>query len=435
LARGRALLAKRLARRGVTMSAAALAASLAQKAAAGVPAALLSATIKVVTLVGAEQRMHLAAGAAILMKGVLRAMFISKLKKIAVGLLVLGIVALGGGVLQRLAVGQETTVERDAARAKQPSAAARKLSLGDSAPETVDKPKPTTGTNKPTPDSQGDNKAEISALVAEIAKLRLELKSAVEDIKKLEESVKTSLGTMPKRKSPFYRGRPASFWLEQFEDADPVLRVEAMEALGYLALKDNKLIAVLVTGLKDTDSDVGTKASLGLGRLPEATPALLELLKKETSADVLRLAVVAVGNIGPPAKVAVPALSKMLKMKECNVNEGAAIALGAIGPEAKSAIPFLIGALGDYISDVENRKKREGIQALKSGQDSTQGGEFGQGSFPSTLRWAIESIEPQLKGILPNDVEVRPNDDRPSEPTKMWRAGHDALKKKYQNSK
>src|SRR5262249_32060223 len=56
LARGRALLAKRLVRRGVGVSAASLAAALPQQAASGsLPAALLANTIKVSTLLAAGE--------------------------------------------------------------------------------------------------------------------------------------------------------------------------------------------------------------------------------------------------------------------------------------------------------------------------------------------------------------------------------------------
>ena len=99
LARGRVQLAKRLARHGLALSAGAVAAAVAQNAAAaGVPLPLVSSTVKAAALLVAAG--HLAAGVvsapvAALIEGVLTTMFLSKVKwglalAFAVGLLVTG---------------------------------------------------------------------------------------------------------------------------------------------------------------------------------------------------------------------------------------------------------------------------------------------------------------------------------------------------------
>src|SRR6266705_496258 len=78
LARGRKLLAKRLANRGVVLSA--LAAVVSQQAAsAAVPAALMSATVKAAVMIAAGQAMGagvVPAKVAILTEGVLKAMLL-----------------------------------------------------------------------------------------------------------------------------------------------------------------------------------------------------------------------------------------------------------------------------------------------------------------------------------------------------------------------
>jgi RNA polymerase sigma factor (sigma-70 family) len=98
LMRGRALLAKRLARHGLAVSGGALAAVLAQNvASAGVPASVVSATIEAATLLAAGQ----VAGAvsvkvAALTEGVLKTMLLDKLKgMVTVGLFV---AVLGAGL-------------------------------------------------------------------------------------------------------------------------------------------------------------------------------------------------------------------------------------------------------------------------------------------------------------------------------------------------
>ena len=64
----------------------------------------------------------------------------------------------------------------------------------------------------------------------------------------------------------------------------------------------------------------------------------MELLQDKNGA--VRLAAAwALGKIGPDAKTAVPALTKLLKDKRSDVRRAAAFSLGEIGPEAKTAIP------------------------------------------------------------------------------------------------
>jgi RND family efflux transporter MFP subunit len=85
LTRGRTLLAKRLQARGVALSVGVIAVALAAEAAsAGVPVALESSTARVAALVAAGQLAAVPTPAAALMKGVMKAMFIRKLK-LAIG--------------------------------------------------------------------------------------------------------------------------------------------------------------------------------------------------------------------------------------------------------------------------------------------------------------------------------------------------------------
>jgi RNA polymerase sigma factor (sigma-70 family) len=112
LTRGRALLAKRLARHGFAVSGSALAAVLSQNsAAAAVPTAVMSSTIKAVTLAGAGQVTAALASVevAALVQGVLRDMFLSKFRTMA-GLLVSVVLIAGGGLWgQHLVGGNDST--------------------------------------------------------------------------------------------------------------------------------------------------------------------------------------------------------------------------------------------------------------------------------------------------------------------------------------
>ncbi|HZY84394.1 MAG TPA: sigma-70 family RNA polymerase sigma factor [Gemmataceae bacterium] len=104
LARGRALLARRLAKCGVTLSAAALAA-LAREAQAAAPAPLANEAVRLGLLVAAGQVASVSMPVAGLSREVLKAMFLGKLKMVAATAVVLA--ALGaGGIAWQAGVGR-----------------------------------------------------------------------------------------------------------------------------------------------------------------------------------------------------------------------------------------------------------------------------------------------------------------------------------------
>jgi RNA polymerase sigma factor (sigma-70 family) len=97
LATGRKMLAKRLARCGVMLSGGALAAAVSPAAAAaGVPAALVGSTARAAALVAAGQLAGFAAPAVVLMKEVMKAMLVQKLRLVAGAVVVLVAAAIGG---------------------------------------------------------------------------------------------------------------------------------------------------------------------------------------------------------------------------------------------------------------------------------------------------------------------------------------------------
>jgi RNA polymerase sigma factor (sigma-70 family) len=113
LARARAMLAKRLTRRGVTVTGGSLAAVLSQEAAsAGVPPSLVSFTIKAAGLYAAGRAAATGAVSlkvAALTEGVLKAMLLNKLKVATAVLLVVVILGIGVGVIRTSAAEQTAT--------------------------------------------------------------------------------------------------------------------------------------------------------------------------------------------------------------------------------------------------------------------------------------------------------------------------------------
>jgi RNA polymerase sigma factor (sigma-70 family) len=104
LARGRKLLAKRLASRGVLLSAGALAVVSENVASAGIPTSLMSSTVKAATIIAVGQAMVAGAVPAkvlALTEGVMKHMMLAKLRKAAVvGLVALCLCGLGAGGYQ-----------------------------------------------------------------------------------------------------------------------------------------------------------------------------------------------------------------------------------------------------------------------------------------------------------------------------------------------
>jgi RNA polymerase sigma factor (sigma-70 family) len=117
LARGRKLLAKRLANRGVVLSAGSLATVISQNvASAGVPTALMSFTVKAATMIVAGQATVagvVPARVVALTEGALKSMMLTKLSNAVAGLVVLAVVVFGGGLLTYTTAAGQQTSEQD----------------------------------------------------------------------------------------------------------------------------------------------------------------------------------------------------------------------------------------------------------------------------------------------------------------------------------
>jgi RNA polymerase sigma factor (sigma-70 family) len=112
LSRARVLLAKRLARRGLTLSGGAVAAALSYNAvSAALPTPLVSSTIQAATLVAAGHAAADAVSAPVvaLTEGVLHAMFVTKLKIVTAVALAVGLLGVGFGLYVTRAAAQPAT--------------------------------------------------------------------------------------------------------------------------------------------------------------------------------------------------------------------------------------------------------------------------------------------------------------------------------------
>jgi hypothetical protein len=117
LSRGRSLLAKRMAHKGLTLPAGALTVALSQNAASAVaPARLVISTMRAVRLFAAGQAVKagaISAPVAALTEGVIKAMFLTKLKSATVVMAVITVLGLGGSLLAyRARVEKEPNADR-----------------------------------------------------------------------------------------------------------------------------------------------------------------------------------------------------------------------------------------------------------------------------------------------------------------------------------
>src|SRR5205823_4227922 len=141
------------------------------------------------------------------------------------------------------------------------------------------------------------------------------------------------------------------------KDGDTSARLAAAAALGDIGPAARDAIPALAEAMKkDTELQVREEAALALGGSGQAAavPPLIDVLNGDDE-DVRRLAALALGEIGPAARPAIPSLIKALRAdKDYRVRFHAAEALGRMGPEAKVAIPALREALKDDRPEVSN---------------------------------------------------------------------------------
>jgi len=162
---------------------------------------------------------------------------------------------------------------------------------------------------------------------------------------------------------------------EHLKSGDVAARRAAARKLG-LSHKP-ELIPALIAAIQDPDDKVRQYAISALGDIGPpaaiAVPTLIEVLKgppaepqtgkvdAKRAANCRSAAAAALGSIGPAAKEAVPALAAVLKDENVPVRRWAATSLGQMGTEGRLVIPALIQALGD--ADIQVR--RYAIESLK----------------------------------------------------------------------
>jgi len=146
--------------------------------------------------------------------------------------------------------------------------------------------------------------------------------------------------------------------IERLEDADRLIRLAALRALGRL--HDPRAVRALVRIASEQTIDLRVAAvdALGAPAMAEAVPALIRFARREPTDDVARHADLALGEIGTPAAIAAlaarlrtPPVSDEVKLGLRHAGGAAVEALArelAHGTPASAALAAeLLGELGD----------------------------------------------------------------------------------------
>jgi len=145
--------------------------------------------------------------------------------------------------------------------------------------------------------------------------------------------------------------------LVQDKDDSVLLRVQALLLLWRLKQPVDPLISELCITASEPKGLAGVQSLEALGDMgPDAAaavPALLKLLEKPGLAmlgtrwgPAHKAAIVrTLGKIGPAAAPAVPALLVLLKSNKPQIQWEVSVALGKIGPSARAAVPALVAIL------------------------------------------------------------------------------------------
>jgi RNA polymerase sigma factor (sigma-70 family) len=342
LARGRSLLARRLARCGLSLAALAAA----RTASARVSTALVSLTVKAACAAAGPASL-VSANVVSLVERVVRTMLLVKLRVMTVVLLLVGTAGSGAGWLYY-----------HRAEAAPPAQAA--------------------------PSEQEKLRQELNLLQADLRRATERAAALEARLKEMDEEPAEVL----------FRGKPAAYWKKALRDRDPAYRKEAVMALGSIARVDRSVVPALRRTLKDDEVEVRQRAAeqlagIGKAAVPllvealqdrehhraglcraigmlnrdaeEAVPALMEVLK---SGDWMerQAAAEALGGIGRGARAAAPALVELLKSRYGQESTAAVFALGKIGPSAKKVVPELI----EMLRDSEAHLRQASAQVLGS---------------------------------------------------------------------
>jgi HEAT repeat protein len=152
-----------------------------------------------------------------------------------------------------------------------------------------------------------------------------------------------------------YRGEPLSYWLDELQARDPAMRQEAVEALRLIGPRDPRVLPALAGMVQDPDPAVRKRAVYALRRMGSkakpAVPSLVRALEDEDR-EIRLMAAYALGHMQLKDESVIIALLPMLKDEYPKVRQAMLQFLGDLGPAARVALPAVRQALDDPDADV-----------------------------------------------------------------------------------
>lgn len=166
------------------------------------------------------------------------------------------------------------------------------------------------------------------------------------------------------------KGKDIDDYVRKLNSEEPEKRLESVKSLGDS--KDPKAVEYLVQALGDPDMRVKAKAidTLGDLRATDATPVLIQhLFLRETDEDVKQRILASLGKIGDPQ--ATPSIVEFLRRDlDPDVQGTAIFALGEIG--ASDALPALAGIQETSKNPTLQRLAREASTKINYHQSMMQ---------------------------------------------------------------
>ena len=164
-------------------------------------------------------------------------------------------------------------------------------------------------------------------------------------------------------REPVYQGKPLGVWLQGYgpdgssPEVDDAVRMMGTNViptlLGMLQTEDSRLkLTLAALGFRYPPAETQhMRAEKGLSALgadaSNAVPTLIEIYEQNTSPTARRAAANALVEVGPAAKLAIPALIKSASSTNADVRAFAVYTLGRMALEPEMVDPVLIRALRD----------------------------------------------------------------------------------------
>ena len=142
------------------------------------------------------------------------------------------------------------------------------------------------------------------------------------------------------------------------------MRENAAKALGSIGPEAKTAIPALEKVLKDPEMANRIAAGIALWKIGRSKAGLTSLMNdaRNWSDTGSNFAVMALGEIGPEAGDAVPALIEAFNTDSIYGKATVAQALAKIGPQAKAAIPRLL----EIYNDIHNTERASFVKSIKA---------------------------------------------------------------------